>query len=210
MQVCVPTTPAQMFHMLRRQLLRPYRKPLFVMTPKSLLRNRLTYSSIEDFLAGSFRVVIPESDDLDPEAVERVVFCSGKVYFDLLEARRASEIDSVAIVRIEQLYPFPQQAYADMIAMYSGANDIVWCQEEPENQGAWYQIRHHLQEALAQRHTLSYAGRAASASTAAGYMRLHTEQQKALIEDALGSAMGKPPRTADRKHGQAEKSKQSA
>jgi 2-oxoglutarate dehydrogenase E1 component len=213
MQVCVPTTPAQMFHMLRRQLLRPYRKPLIVMTPKSLLRHRLTYSAIEDFLAGSFRVVIPEIDDLDPEAVERVVFCSGKVYYDLLEARRANELGSVAIVRIEQLYPFPQHAYADVIATYSGANDVVWCQEEPENQGAWYQIRHHLQEALASRHTLSYAGRAASASTAAGYMRLHTEQQKALIEDALGSAMAgeaKAKKSGKRKKGATEKHKQSA
>lgn len=192
MQVCVPSTPAQMFHMLRRQMVRPLRKPLIVMTPKSLLRHRLSVSSLEDLTNGHFRNIIPEVDDIKPAKVERVVFCSGKVYFDLLEARRAEEREDVAIVRIEQLYPFPQKEYEEIIDTYSYARDIVWCQEEPENQGAWYQIRHRLQAPLKSRHTLSYAGRAASASTAAGYFNMHVEQQKALIAEALQSVQKKP------------------
>lgn len=185
MQVCQPTTPAQMFHMLRRQLLRPYRKPLIVMTPKSLLRHRLSTSPLEDLEQGRFYNVIPEIDDLDPKKVTRLIVCSGKVYFDLLEARRTREIDDIAIVRIEQLYPFPQDGYARQLKKYPNANDIVWCQDEPENQGPWYQIRHRLQEPLLKRHTLTYVGREASASTAAGYPALHAAEQKRLLDDAL-------------------------
>ncbi len=185
MQVCVPSTPGQMFHMLRRQMIRPYRKPLIVMTPKSLLRHRLSTSALEDLTDGYFHNVIPEIDEIKPSKVSRVVFCSGKVYFDLLEARRADELDDVAIVRIEQLYPFPDKEYAKIIKTYSYAREIVWCQEEPENQGAWYQIRHRLQAPLKARHTLTYAGRSTSASTAAGYFQLHVQQQKALISAAL-------------------------
>jgi 2-oxoglutarate dehydrogenase E1 component len=186
MQVCVPSNPAQMFHMLRRQALRPFRKPLVVMTPKSLLRHKLSVSALSDLSDGRFQLLIPEVEDIKAAKVERVVFCSGKVYYDLLEARRGAGVDNVAIVRIEQLYPFPQTEYAETIAGYPNARDIVWCQEEPGNQGAWYQIRHRLQEPLKQKHVLSYAGRAPSASTAAGYMQLHLQQQKALIQDALG------------------------
>ncbi|MDE2197264.1 MAG: 2-oxoglutarate dehydrogenase E1 component [Gammaproteobacteria bacterium] len=188
MQVCVPSTPAQMFHMLRRQVMRLFRKPLVIMTPKSLLRHKLSVSALRDFTHGRFQVVIAESDDIKPAKVERVVFCAGKAYYDLLEARRAGKLDDVAIVRIEQLYPFPQVEYAQMIALYANARDIVWCQEEPQNQGAWYQIRHRLQEPLKARHTLRYAGRAASASPAAGYAQLHVQQQKALIQEALAAA----------------------
>jgi 2-oxoglutarate dehydrogenase E1 component len=191
MQVCVPSTPAQMFHMLRRQALRPFRKPLTVMTPKSLLRHKLSVSSLDDLTQGSFQLLIPETDDIKPAKVERVVFCSGKVYYDLIEARRATNLDNVALVRIEQPYPFPQAEYAEVLNTYANAREIVWCQEEPGNQGAWYQIRHRLQEPLKQKHILSYAGRAPSASTAAGYMQLHAQQQKELIQDALGTAAAK-------------------
>ncbi|MGD8828466.1 MAG: 2-oxoglutarate dehydrogenase E1 component, partial [Gammaproteobacteria bacterium] len=187
-QVCVPSTPAQMFHMLRRQMVRPYRKPLIVMTPKSLLRHRLSVSDLSQLSEGHFHNLIPEVDNLPAEKVHRVVFCSGKVYYDLLEARRADEIDDVAIVRIEQLYPFPADEYEQVLKSYANAMDVIWCQEEPENQGAWYQIRHRLQAPLTPSHTLTYAGREASASTAAGYFKLHMEQQKALIGDALGTS----------------------
>src|SRR6185312_626323 len=188
MQVCVPSNPAQMFHMIRRQALRPFRKPLVVMTPKSLLRHKLSVSVLADLSGGRFQLLIPEVEDIKAAKVERVVFCSGKVYYDLLEARRGAGVDNVAIVRIEQLYPFPQTEYAETLAGYPNARDIVWCQEEPGNQGAWYQIRHRLQEPLKQKHELRYAGRPHAASTAAGYMQLHVQQQKALIQNALGTA----------------------
>jgi 2-oxoglutarate dehydrogenase E1 component len=188
-----------MFHMLRRQALRPFRKPLVVLTPKSLLRHKLSVSALADLSDGGFQLLIPEVDDIKAAKVERVVFCSGKVYYDLLEARRAAQLDNVAVVRIEQLYPFPQAEYADVLSTYVNAREIVWCQEEPGNQGAWYQIRHRLQESLKPKHLLSYAGRSPSASTAAGYMQVHMQQQKALIQDALG--------TMDAKQGAAAKDK---
>ncbi|HET6725070.1 MAG TPA: 2-oxoglutarate dehydrogenase E1 component [Gammaproteobacteria bacterium] len=191
MQVCVPTTPAQWFHMLRRQMLRPYRKPLIVLTPKSLLRHKLSNSSLEDIQSGHFHPVIPEVDELDANKVRRIVFCSGKVYFDLLETRRERNIDDIAIVRIEQLYPFPEADYAAALKKWSNAKDIVWCQEEPQNQGAWYQIRHRLQMPLTSRYKLNYAGRPGSASPAAGYITLHRQQQQALIEAALDLAKEK-------------------
>ena len=185
MQVCVPSTPAQMFHMLRRQMMRPLRKPLIVMTPKSLLRHKLSVSPLEDLTGGRFHHIIPEIDALDAKKVSTVVFCSGKVYYDLLEARRADERNDVAIIRIEQLYPFPEKEYEAQLRKYPNARDIVWCQEEPMNQGAWYQIRHRLQQGLGKDHTLRYAGREHAASTAAGYFQMHVAEQKALIEDAL-------------------------
>ena len=191
MQVCVPSNPAQMFHMIRRQALRPFRKPLVVLTPKSLLRHKLSVSALADLSDGNFQLLIPEVEDIKPAKVRRAVFCSGKVYYDLLEARCAAGVDDVALVRIEQLYPFPQAEYAEVIAGYPNVQEIVWCQEEPGNQGAWYQIRHRLQEPLKSKHELSYAGRAPSASTAAGYMQLHLQQQKALIQDALGTSEAK-------------------
>lgn len=191
MQVCVPTTPAQWFHVLRRQMRRAFRKPLIVMTPKSLLRHKLSHSSLEEIYNGGFRLLIPETDDIDAASVRRVVFCSGKVYFDLLESRREAKIDDTAIIRIEQLYPFPRQDYQAVINHYGNAKDIVWCQEEPENQGAWYQIRHRLQEPLSSGHRLTYAGRSGAASPAAGYPQLHKRQQQALIEAALGVGKAK-------------------
>jgi 2-oxoglutarate dehydrogenase E1 component len=185
MQVCVPSTPAQMFHMLRRQMLRPLRKPLIVMTPKSLLRHKLAVSGLEELTHGFFRNLINEVDALEPAAVRRVVFCSGKVYFDLLERRRADGVKDVAIVRLEQLYPFPAEEYEAALAHYPSAHEIVWCQEEPQNQGAWYQIRHRLQEPLSTVDLLLYAGRAGAAAPAAGIHELHVQQQQALVKAAL-------------------------
>jgi 2-oxoglutarate dehydrogenase E1 component len=184
-QVCVPSTPAQMFHMLRRQMLRDLRKPLVVMTPKSLLRHKLSVSSLEDLTRGTFQNVIDEIDDVPPAKVKRLVFCSGKVYFDLLDSRRADGNRDVAIVRIEQLYPFPEQEYAAVLKKYPNAHDIVWCQEEPQNQGAWYQIRHRLQRPLGSQDVLLYAGRPHAAAPATGIMKMHVQQQQALVDAAL-------------------------
>jgi 2-oxoglutarate dehydrogenase E1 component len=189
MSVCVPSTPAQMFHMLRRQMVRDFRKPLIVMTPKSLLRHKLSVSALEDLSHGFFRDVIGEIDDLPAEKIRRVVFCSGKVYFDLLEARRADEVRDVAIVRIEQLYPFPSEDYAAAIRHYPNAQEIVWCQEEPQNQGAWYQIRHRLQEPLSHKQELLYSGRAPAAAPAAGMLQLHTIQQTGLVAAAIKASI---------------------
>ncbi|MEM9056652.1 MAG: 2-oxoglutarate dehydrogenase E1 component, partial [Pseudomonadota bacterium] len=187
-QVCVPSTPSQMFHMLRRQIKRNVRKPLVVMTPKSLLRHKLSVSPIEELSTGRFHHVIDDSDAPDPAGVTRLVFCSGKVYFDLLQGRRERELDSVAIVRIEQLYPFPVSEYADVLERYGAVEDVVWCQEEPENQGAWYQIRHRLQAPLGTERQVRYAGREGAAAPAAGYYQVHVQQQQALVESALGVA----------------------
>ena len=186
MQVCVPSTPAQMFHMLRRQMLRPYRKPLIVLTPKSLLRHKLSVSPLTTLSDGAFRSIIPEIEDIDQKKTRRVVFCSGKVYFDLLEARGVQEIDDVALIRVEQLYPFPIDEYAALIDRYKHVSDIVWCQEEPQNQGAWYQVRHRLQEPLGDKQELYCAGRASAAAPASGIYKVHVQQQQALVEAALG------------------------
>ncbi|MDP5253887.1 MULTISPECIES: 2-oxoglutarate dehydrogenase E1 component [unclassified Vibrio] len=185
MQVVVPSTPAQVYHMLRRQVVRPMRRPLIVMSPKSLLRHPQCTSSLEELATGTFQSAIAEIDDLVAENVKRVVFCSGKVYFDLLDYRRTNQIDDVAIVRIEQLYPFPMEEVQAAIASYTNVIDFVWCQEEPQNQGAWYCSQHNFRAAIPDGATLNYAGRKASASPAVGYMSLHIQQQKALIEDAL-------------------------
>jgi len=184
-QVCVPSTPAQAFHMLRRQMLRSFRKPLIVMSPKSLLRHRLAVNSLEDLSEGEFNNILGELDPLDPKKVTRLVFCSGKVYYDLLETRREHQIEHIALIRIEQQYPFPRVDYEAILARYPNAQELVWCQEEPRNQGAWYQILHHLREPLGNQQDILYAGRPASASPAAGYYSLHVEQQRALIEQAL-------------------------
>ena len=195
MQVCIPSTPAQMFHMLRRQMLRSLRKPLIVMTPKSLLRHPLSVSRLEELSAGGFYPLIDEIDDLRPSAVTRIVLCSGKVYFDLLKARRELKADAVAIVRLEQLYPFPSEEYESILGKYTNAREIVWCQEEPQNQGGWYQIRHRLQAKLNDQHELLYAGRAGAAAPATGIPALHEQQQKNLVAAAL---QGIPPEEASR------------
>jgi 2-oxoglutarate dehydrogenase E1 component len=186
MQVMVPSTPAQMFHMIRRQMLRSLRKPLIVMTPKSLLRHELSVSSLKDLTDGGFATVIDEVDDIAPASVSRVVFCSGKVYFDLLKARRAATQKDVALVRIEQLYPFPSQAYEAVLKRYPQAREVVWCQEEPQNQGAWYSIRHRLEQGLQKdRHTLLYAGRGHAAAPATGISKIHEAEQRELVDAAL-------------------------
>jgi 2-oxoglutarate dehydrogenase E1 component len=184
MQVCVPSTPAQMFHMLRRQMLQSLRKPLIVMTPKSLLRHELSVSPIDDLARGGFARMIDEIDELPLAAVRRIVLCSGKVYFDLLKARRKADVRDVALVRIEQLYPFPAEEYETVLQRYPAAREIIWCQEEPQNQGAWYQIRHRLQQ-IAGRRELLYAGRPPAAAPATGLMHLHEVQQQELVDAAL-------------------------
>ncbi|MFZ9709671.1 MAG: 2-oxoglutarate dehydrogenase E1 component [Steroidobacteraceae bacterium] len=187
MQVCVPSTPGQMFHLLRRQMLRSFRKPLIVMTPKSLLRHELSVSSLEELQRGSFRHLIDEIDPLDPKSVERVVFSSGKVYFDLLKARRTSGNSQVALVRLEQLYPFPVEEYEAIVNRYPNAREIVWCQEEPQNQGAWYQIRHQLDRPLGRARELLYAGRAPAAAPATGLSKVHEAEQTSIVNAALSS-----------------------
>ncbi|MBV2131962.1 2-oxoglutarate dehydrogenase E1 component [Pseudomonas sp. MAP12] len=187
-QVCVPTTPAQVYHMLRRQVIRPLRKPLVALTPKSLLRHKLAISTLEDLAQGSFQPVLPEIDSLDPKKVERLILCSGKVYYDLLEKRRAEGREDTAIVRIEQLYPFPEEELAEVMAAYKNLKHVVWCQEEPMNQGAWYCSQHHMRRVItAYKKTLglAYAGRDASASPACGYASMHAEQQEKLLQDAF-------------------------
>jgi 2-oxoglutarate dehydrogenase E1 component len=195
MQVVVPSTPAQMFHMLRRQMVRSLRKPLIVMTPKSLLRHPLSVSRLEELGSGGFYSVIDEIDDIKPTAVTRIVLCSGKVYFDLLKSRRDIKAESVAVVRVEQLYPFPSDEYEAILRKYSNAREIVWCQEEPQNQGSWYQIRHRLQAKLGEQHELLYAGRAGAAAPATGIAALHAQQQKNLVSAAL---QGVPPEETSR------------
>ena len=184
-QVCTPTTPAQIFHLLRRQLLRNYRKPLIVMSPKSLLRHKLAVSSLEELTDGQFQPVIGEIDALNPQAVTRVVLCGGKVYYDLLETRRQDQLEHVAIVRIEQLYPFPVDYFKQELRRYPNLQELVWCQEEPKNQGAWYQSRHHFVDNIDPAIRLSYAGRVASAAPAVGNYKTHISEQKAVVHSAL-------------------------
>jgi 2-oxoglutarate dehydrogenase E1 component len=186
MQVCVPSTPAQMYHMIRRQILRSLRKPLIVMTPKSLLRHELSVSSLEDLNTGEFSTVIDEIDKLNAAGVRRVVLSSGKVYFDLLKARRAANITDVALVRVEQLYPYPIAETEAVLARYPNAREVVWCQEEPQNQGAWYQIRHRLATLVGKRELL-YAGRGPAAAPATGIGKIHEAEQRGLIDAALSA-----------------------
>jgi len=189
-QVCIPTTPAQVFHMLRRQMIRPLRKPLIVMTPKSLLRHPEAISSLEDLADGAFNTVLAETDDdIDPKQVRRIVLCSGKVYYEIRAKRREMGIKDIAIIRLEQLYPFPEDKLYEVLKPYKHYKEAVWCQEEPQNMGAWYQTQHHIKNVIKRKRKdmeLIYAGRDASASPAAGYMALHQAQQQKLVRDALG------------------------
>ncbi len=188
MQVCMPSSPSQIFHMLRRQMLRPYRKPLIVMTPKNILRDPAASSELHEFTEGEFSLVLDEVEDLNIAEVKKLIFCSGKLYYELAKARREHKITNTAIVRIEQLYPFPHDEIKQIINKYSGARDVVWCQEEPRNQGAWFFIhsRRNIKVCLRDGQRVRYAGRTYSASPASGSLHIHREQQKALIEDALG------------------------
>ncbi|MGD8630524.1 MAG: 2-oxoglutarate dehydrogenase E1 component, partial [Gammaproteobacteria bacterium] len=185
-QVCNPTTPAQVFHMLRRQMLRPLRKPLIVMAPKSLLRHKLAVSSLDELAEGGFRPVIGDSLPGDTAGVSRLVMCSGRVYYDLLERRQAAGLAHVALVRIEQLYPFPWRLLREELARYPNVREYCWCQEEPKNQGAWYATRHKFEEIIGAENRLIYTGREALSAPAVGYASLHVQQQESLVIQALG------------------------
>ncbi len=184
-QVCVPSTPSQMFHLLRRQMIRQLRKPLIIMSPKSMLRRKESVSSLGDLANGEFQPVIPEDENLNPGKVRRIIACSGRVYYDLLAYRKAHKIKDIAIVRIEQLYPFPHNEFQAEVDRFEQAKDVLWCQEEPGNQGAWHRIQHYLLRHLGLNQTLGYALRPSSASPAAGYLAKHNFQQKELIEAAF-------------------------
>src|SRR5436190_15780640 len=185
-QVCVPSNAAQIFHLLRRQMLRPFRKPLIVMTPKSLLRKKEAASSIQELASGGFQTVIPDTTTIDEKGVKRIVACCGKVYYDLAAKRTETQRSDVAIIRVEQLYPFPHKQFEAEMKRYPNAGEVLWCQEEPQNQGAWYQTAHYFRENMREDQKLYYAGRPASASPAGGYMARHNERQKTLVEQALG------------------------
>lgn len=193
MQMVQPTTASQIFHLLRRQMVRNLRKPLVIFTPKSLLRNKDATSPLSEFTKGTFQTVIPEqNDDVVKNAakVKRIVACSGKVYYDLVKKRDEKGGNDVAIIRVEQLYPFPHKAFAAEVRKYPNATDIVWCQDEPQNQGAWFFVQHNIHENMLDGQRLGYAGRAASASPAVGYAHLHQDQQKNLVEAAFGKLKG--------------------
>ena len=186
-QVCIPTTPAQVFHIIRRQAIRPMRRPLIIMSPKWILRHKLATSTLEDLADGSFQNVIGDSLPA-PEKVKRVVMCSGKVYYHLLEERIARGQEDVALIRLEQLYPFPEEELKEVLAPYDNIEDVVWCQEEPMNQGAWYSSQHHIRRVSAELYPelhVGYVGRTASAAVATGYMSAHIEEQTRFIDDAL-------------------------
>ena len=190
MQIVQPTTASQIFHVLRRQMVRNLRKPLIIFTPKSLLRAKDAASPLVEFTKGSFQTIIGDSAELNGEKVKRVIACSGKVYYDLVKKRLEKELNDVAIVRVEQLYPFPHKVFAAELKKYPNATDIVWCQDEPQNQGAWFFVQHYINENMVAGQRLGYSGRAASASPAVGYSHLHQEQQKALVEGAFAKLKG--------------------
>jgi 2-oxoglutarate dehydrogenase E1 component len=190
MQIVQPTTASQIFHILRRQMVRNLRKPLIIMTPKSLLRNKDATSPLSEFTKGGFQTVIPEVKDLKVDKVKRLIVCSGKVYYDLVKKREEKGADDVAIVRVEQLYPFPHKAFSTEVKKYPNATELVWTQDEPQNQGAWFFVQHYIHENMLDGQKLGYSGRAASASPAVGYSHLHQEQQKALVDGAFGKLKG--------------------
>jgi 2-oxoglutarate dehydrogenase E1 component len=190
MQIVQPTTASQIFHILRRQMVRNLRKPLIIFTPKSLLRNKDATSPISEFTKGSFQTIIPENKALKADKVKRVVLCSGKVYYDLAKKREENGHDDTAILRVEQLYPFPHKAFSAELKKYPNATEIVWTQDEPQNQGAWFFVQHYIHENMLEGQKLAYSGRAASASPAVGYSHLHQDQQKALVDGAFGKIKG--------------------
>ncbi len=189
MQVCVPSTPAQIYHLLRRQMLRVFRRPLIVMSPKSLLRHKEATSTLEDLALGRFQNVIGETEKLAAKSVRRVIACSGKVYYELAAYRREHKITDVAIIRFEQQYPFPHDDFEAALAKFPNATEIVWCQEEPQNQGAWYRLRAYFRADARPNQVVAYAGRPVAATTAVGYMSKHVERQQKLVEDAFAPAM---------------------
>lgn len=185
MQVCNPTTPAQIFHLLRRQMIRPYRTPLVIMSPKSLLRHKQAVSSLNELSQGGFQLLIPETE-IPIKNTKRLILCSGKVYYDLLSKRQEQKLEHIAILRMEQLYPFPHDELLTQLKQYTEVKDIIWCQEEPKNQGTWLVLRDRLEACLAKGQILHYTGRPSSASPAVGYMKLHVQQQTDLVNQALG------------------------
>jgi 2-oxoglutarate dehydrogenase E1 component len=190
MQIVQPTSASQIFHLLRRQMVRQFRKPLVIMTPKSLLRNKDATSPLNEFTKGEFRTVIgDQSATVDASKVKRLIACSGKVYYDLVKKREEKKND-VAVIRVEQLYPFPHKAFANELKKYPNLTEIVWCQDEPQNQGAWFFVQHQIHENMQEGQKLGYAGRPASASPAVGYAHLHQEQQKALLDQAFAKLKG--------------------
>ncbi|MEN9831178.1 MAG: 2-oxoglutarate dehydrogenase component [Pseudomonadota bacterium] len=190
MQIVQPTTASQIFHVLRRQMIRNLRKPLIIFTPKSLLRNKDATSPLSEFTKGGFQTVIPENKTLKADKVKRVLICSGKVYYDLVKKREELGADDTTILRAEQLYPFPHKAFATELKKYPNATELVWTQDEPQNQGAWFFVQHYIHENMIEGQRLGYSGRAASASPAVGYSHLHQEQQKALVDGAFGKIKG--------------------
>jgi len=190
MQIVQPTTASQIFHVLRRQMVRNLRKPLIIFTPKSLLRHKDAASPVSEFTKAGFQTIIPEIKDIQADRVKRMVVCSGKVYYDLSKKREENGHDDTALVRLEQLYPFPHKAFAAELKKYHNATEVVWCQDEPQNQGAWFFVQHYLFENMAAGQKLSYSGRSASASPAVGYSHLHQDQQKALVDGAFGKLKG--------------------
>jgi 2-oxoglutarate dehydrogenase E1 component len=190
MQIVQPTTASQIFHVLRRQMVRDLRKPLIIFTPKSLLRNKDATSPVSEFTKGSFQTVLPENKAIKADKVKRVLVCSGKVYYDLVKKREETAANDVAILRVEQLYPFPHKAFGAELKKYPNATELVWTQDEPQNQGAWFFVQHYIHENMLAGQKLGYSGRAASASPAVGYSHLHQEQQKALVEGAFGKLKG--------------------
>ena len=190
MQIVQPTTASQIFHVLRRQMVRNLRKPLIIMTPKSLLRNKDAASPVQEFTKGGFQTVIPDAMALKGDKVKRVIVCSGKVYYDLVKKREEKGSTDVAILRVEQLYPFPHKVFAAELKKYPNATEVVWCQDEPQNQGAWFFVQHYIHENMLDGQKLGYSGRAASASPAVGYAHVHQEQQKALVEGAFAKLKG--------------------
>jgi 2-oxoglutarate dehydrogenase E1 component len=191
MQIVQPTSASQIFHLLRRQMVRQFRKPLIIMTPKSLLRAKDAASPLTEFTKGEFRTVIGSPPpELDAAKVKRIIACSGKVAYDLIKRREERKANDVVVLRVEQLYPFPHKAFAAEIKKYPNATEILWCQDEPQNQGAWFFVQHYVHENMQEGQKLGYAGRPASASPAVGYAHLHQEQQKALLEQAFGKLKG--------------------
>jgi 2-oxoglutarate dehydrogenase E1 component len=191
MQIVQPTNASQIFHLLRRQMVRQFRKPLIIFTPKSLLRAKDATSPLAEFTRGEFRTVIgPTRTEILGDNVRRVIACSGKVVYDLIKRRDEKKAFDVAILRVEQLYPFPHKAFAAEMKRFPNATEVVWCQDEPQNQGAWFYVQHYVHENMIEGQKLGYAGRPASASPAVGYSHLHQEQQKALLDQAFGKLKG--------------------
>jgi 2-oxoglutarate dehydrogenase E1 component len=187
LQVCNITTPAQYFHVLRRQVRRDFRRPLVIMAPKSLLRHKLAVSPVDALVEGSFKEIL--DDPRPPAEVRRLVLCSGKLYYDLLAGRGELRADDVALVRVEQFYPFCENRMQRIVELYRGAVEVIWAQEEPQNRGGWTFMQPILERFFRDR-LVQYVGRPASASPATGSLKVHRQEQQAIVSEALGKAKG--------------------